>query len=176
MKIKSIPVEKINPAPYNPRVDLQPRDEDYEKLVRSIKDFGYIDPLIWNERTGNLIGGHQRFKILLAQGYTELEVSVVDFSEEKEKFANLALNKVSGNWDDEKLASLLIELEQSDLNLESGFDQNEIDLLIKQFTDQDDEMTEFFNQELSLETFAEENFACKCPKCGFLFNPKENPQ
>lgn len=176
MKIKNIPVEKINPAPYNPREELKPGDSEYEKLVRSIKEFGYIDPLIWNERTGNLVGGHQRFNVLLAEGYTELEVSVVDFSEEKEKFANLALNKVSGKWDEEKLADLLAELEGSELNLESGFDQKEIESLIKQFTEQDDEMTEFFNQELSLETFEEDNFECKCPKCGFVFDPKENNQ
>jgi len=174
MKIIKLPVEKINPAPYNPREELKPGDPEYEKLARSIKDFGYIDPLIWNERTGNLVGGHQRFNVLLAEGHTELEVSVVDFSEEKEKFANLALNKVSGNWDEEKLADLLFELEGSELNLGSGFDQKEIESLIKQFTEQDDETVDFFNQELSLESFDEEKFDCKCPKCGFVFDMKEH--
>lgn len=173
MEIIKIPVERINPAPYNPREELKPGDLEYEKLARSIKEFGYIDPLIWNEQTGNLVGGHQRFNVLLAEGHTEIYVSVVNFSEEKEKFANLALNKISGNWDEEKLADLLMELEQSELNLGSGFEQKEIESLIKQFTEKDNEMTEFYNQELSLEIFSEDNFECKCPKCGFVFDSKE---
>jgi len=70
MEIIKIPVERINPAPYNPREELKPCDQEYEKLARSIKEFGYIDPLIWNEQTGNLVGGHQRFNVLLAEGHT----------------------------------------------------------------------------------------------------------
>ncbi|EAG5065240.1 chromosome partitioning protein ParB, partial [Listeria monocytogenes] len=65
MNIQEIEVSKINPAAYNPRIDLMPGDLEYEKLKKSIEEFGYIDPLIWNERTGNLVGGHQRYKILL---------------------------------------------------------------------------------------------------------------
>ncbi|HEM1671279.1 TPA: ParB N-terminal domain-containing protein, partial [Listeria monocytogenes] len=60
MNIQEIEVSKINPAAYNPRIDLMPGDLEYEKLKKSIEEFGYIDPLIWNERTGNLVGGHQR--------------------------------------------------------------------------------------------------------------------
>ena len=110
MIIKKIPVNTINPAPYNPRKNLKPDDHEYQKLLKSIDEFGYIDPLIWNKRTGNLVGGHQRFKILLAKGLKDIEVSVVDLSSEKEKALNLALNKISGNWDRDKLSSLLDEL------------------------------------------------------------------
>ena len=78
MVIQKIPIKKINPAAYNPRKDLKPDDAEYQKLLRSIDEFGYVDPLIWNKQTGNLVGGHQRFKILLAKGITEIEVSVVD--------------------------------------------------------------------------------------------------
>nr|WP_281242048.1 ParB N-terminal domain-containing protein [Marininema mesophilum] len=59
---------KINPASYNPRKNLKPGDDEYEKLKRSINHFGYIEPLVWNSRTGNLVGGHQRLKIFLEQG------------------------------------------------------------------------------------------------------------
>jgi ParB-like chromosome segregation protein Spo0J len=62
MDIRKIAVDKINPAPYNPRVDLKPGDEEYEKLKRSIEEFGYVEPLVWNEQTGNLVGGHQRIE------------------------------------------------------------------------------------------------------------------
>ncbi|HEM1856736.1 TPA: ParB N-terminal domain-containing protein, partial [Listeria monocytogenes] len=77
MNIQEIEVSKINPAAYNPRIDLMPGDLEYEKLKKSIEEFGYIDPLIWNERTGNLVGGHQRYKILLEGKPENLTVSVV---------------------------------------------------------------------------------------------------
>lgn len=137
MDIRVIPIEKINAAAYNPRVDLQPGDPEYEKLRRSIEEFGYIDPIVWNERTGNMVGGHQRFKILVnEQGRTEVEVSVVDLDETQERLLNLALNKVSGRWDDEALARLLDELqaEAADLGL-TGFEQDEIEDLISTLPD-----------------------------------------
>lgn len=128
MNIQKIKIEKINPAAYNPRKDLQPGDLDYDKLKRSIDTFGYVEPLVWNSRTGSLVGGHQRFKILLEQGVKEVEVSVVDLELEKEKTLNLALNKISGDWDDEKLGLLLKELTQNtDFDsLLAGFDLPEI--------------------------------------------------
>ncbi len=83
MEIAKIPIDKIHAAAYNPRKDLQPGDLEYDHLEHSIERFGYVDPIIWNKRTGNIVGGHQRYKILLSQGHTEIEVSVVDLSEEE---------------------------------------------------------------------------------------------
>lgn len=85
MQISKIPINNINPAPYNPRKHLQPGDPEYEKLKLSIHEFGYVEPLIWNKRTGNLVGGHQRLKILLDEGVTEVQVSVADMALTKEK-------------------------------------------------------------------------------------------
>lgn len=123
MHLNTISTDHINPAPYNPRKDLKPDDKEYRLLVRSLDEFGCVQPLVWNERTGNLVGGHQRFKVLLAQGTKEVQVSVVDLPLEKEKALNLALNKVSGDWDNTKLAEILDELLRSpDIELEStGF-------------------------------------------------------
>lgn len=124
MEIRVIPIDLINAAAYNPRIDLQPGDVKYEKLKRSIEQFGYIDPIIWNERTGNMVGGHQRHKIMVnEQGCTELAVSVVDLDDQQERLLNIALNNVSGRWNDEALAQLLTELQEdgADISL-SGFD------------------------------------------------------
>lgn len=132
MRIESVPIVQINPAPYNPRVDLQPGDPDYDKLKRSIGEFGLVEPLVWNRRTGNLVGGHQRFKVLIEEGAKTVEVSQVDLSLEREKVLNLALNKISGSWDQEKLAALLDELvalPEFDVTL-SGFDLPEADAII----------------------------------------------
>lgn len=132
MDIRIIPIDQINAATYNPRVDLQPGDPEYEKLRRSIESFGYVEPIVWNERTGNMVGGHQRYKIMVnEQGHTELAVSVVDLDDHQERLLNLALNKVSGRWDDEALAQLLEELQEAGAEMGlSGFDQDEIGELI----------------------------------------------
>lgn len=132
MEIQKVSVSEINPAPYNPRVDLQPKDPEYQKLKKSIATFGYVEPLVWNERTKTLISGHQRLKILIEQGLTEVEVSVVDLSLEQEIALNLALNKIKGDWDDDKLAVLIEELQKIpdfDVGL-TGFDSSEISQLL----------------------------------------------
>ena len=142
MHIQKIPIKKINPAPYNPRKNLKPDDPEQQKLLRSIDEFGYIDPLIWNKRTGHLVGGHQRFKILAAKGLKEIEVSVVDLPLEKEKLLNIALNKISGQWDREKLAHLLDDIPDIDLEL-TGFDLPEVENLIADILGPDTEEDDF---------------------------------
>ena len=132
MVIKKIQISRINPAPYNPRKDLKPNDPEYQKLLRSMEEFDYIQPLVWNSNTGNLVGGHQRFKILKARGDKEILCSVVELSSEKEKALNIALNKISGDWDNQKLAHMLDELiKESDFNFEvTGFELPEATKLI----------------------------------------------
>lgn len=132
MEIKRIPIELVNPATYNPRKDLQPSDPEYQMLEKSVDEFGLVQPLVWNQQTGNLVGGHQRLKILVTRGDQEVDVSVVDLSLEKEKALNLALNKISGDWDETKLADLLLQLvDVPNLDLEvTGFDLDEAQDLI----------------------------------------------
>ncbi|MEW4368613.1 ParB N-terminal domain-containing protein [Paenibacillus kandeliae] len=132
MEIITLSIDQINAAAYNPRIDLQPGDSEYEKLKRSIAEFGYIDPIIWNRRTGNMVGGHQRYKIMVHEiGAAELPVSVVDLDEQQERILNITLNKVGGGWDEQKLSDVLQELQTTglDLNL-TGFDEVELKQLI----------------------------------------------
>lgn len=128
MRIESIDISKINPAEYNPRKDLQPGDTEYDKLKKSIEEFDIVEPLIWNSATGNLVGGHQRLKILQERGDTCVDVSVVELDDTKEKALNLALNKISGEWDGVKLSELLGELSSiPDFDIEiTGFDIDEV--------------------------------------------------
>ena len=141
MNIQTININQINPAVYNPRVNLKPGDKEYEKLKTSINTFGYVEPLVWNQRTGNLVGGHQRLKILAEQGLAEVEVSVVDLNLDKEKALNLALNKISGHWDEDKLSDLLRELsENSEIDVTlSGFDLAEISEILDKDVEVDDD-------------------------------------
>ena len=120
------------PADYNPRKDLKPGDAEYEKLKRSIEQFGYVEPVIWNKTTGRVVGGHQRLKVLIDMGITEVECVVVEMNESKEKALNVALNKISGDWDKDKLALLIADLQGEDFDVSlTGFEPAEIDALFK---------------------------------------------
>lgn len=132
MKIEKIKIEKLNPAEYNPRKDLKPGDPEYEKLKNSILTFGYVEPVLWNKRTSNIIGGHQRYKVLVELGEKEIDCVVVDMDSENEKALNIALNKVSGDWDKDKLMLLIEDLQGVDFDVSlTGFDPAELDDLFK---------------------------------------------
>lgn len=132
MIIEKKKVAELLPAEYNPRKDLKPGDAEYEKLKRSIEQFGYVEPVIWNKTTGKVVGGHQRLKVLMDMGYTEVDCVVVELSEEKEKALNIALNKISGEWDKDKLALLITDLQAADFDVSlTGFETAELDDLFK---------------------------------------------
>ena len=132
MLIEKIQIERLIPADYNPRKDLKPGDPEYEKLKRSLEEFGYVEPVIWNKTTGHVVGGHQRLKILLDMGIIEVECVVVEMDAEKEKALNVALNKISGDWDKDKLALIISDLQGADFDVSlTGFDPGEIDDLFK---------------------------------------------
>ena len=131
LTMRRMPVELLKPAMYNPRKDLKPGDPAYEKIKRSMTDFGYVDPIIWNEVTGNIVGGHQRFKVLCNEGATEVDCVVVHIEDpQDEKALNIALNKATGDWEPTALADLLEDLQESGYDLDAtGFDAAEVDSL-----------------------------------------------
>lgn len=120
-------IADMNRAAYNPRVDLQPEDEEYQAIERSLKRHGLVQPIVWNRRTNTVVSGHQRLTILEAQGETEVTVSVVDLDDIQEKELNVALNKITGEWDDDKLSVILNELGEE--ATDTGFTLPEIDVL-----------------------------------------------
>jgi hypothetical protein len=134
MDIQQIPAARLNPAAYNPRKSLKPGDKEYEKLKRSIAEFGYVEPVIWNRQTGNVVGGHQRLRVLMDMGHTDIACVVVDLDLMREKALNIALNKIQGDWDETKLASLMADFdaEAFDVSL-TGFDAPEVDALLNKF-------------------------------------------
>ena len=140
MDIQTLPVTKLIPADYNPRKDLKPGDPEYEKLKRSIMEFGYVEPVIWNKATGHVVGGHQRLKVLIDTGITDVECVVVEMSEEKEKALNVALNKINGEWDKDKLSLLIADLQGADFDVSlTGFDAVEIDKLLNSGKDAEED-------------------------------------
>jgi DNA modification methylase len=120
------------PSEKHPRKKLKPGDAAFEALRLSIETFGYVDPIIWNKRTGNIVGGVQRVEVLRTLGFDEAEVSVVDLSPEMELSLDVALDKISGEWDMPKLKDVLIELETMDVDINlAGFSAREIEILLK---------------------------------------------
>ena len=139
MNLQRISVDRLKPAKYNPRKDLKPGDPAYEKIRRSLHEFGYVDPVIWNEVTGNIVGGHQRYKVLTSEGATEIDCVVVHIENpQEEKALNIALNKAVGEWEPVALADLLNDLKLSGYDVDAtGFDAAEIDDLFSKVHDKD---------------------------------------
>lgn len=127
-RIRILPIEQLVPAAYNPRRALKPTCKAYRRLEKSLREFGLVEPLVWNERTGHVVGGHARLSILKAMGVPEVPVSVVNLSDAKEKALNVILNNqdAQGRYDPTRLADLLDELDDlPELEL-TGFAPDEL--------------------------------------------------
>lgn len=125
-------LKDLLPAKYNPRKALKPGDEEYEKLKRSIQEFGVVAPIILNKRTNTVVGGHQRLTVLKDMGVTEVTCVIVDLDVAHEKALNVALNKISGAWDFDKLRGVFddLKIDGFDATL-TGFGKSEIENLFK---------------------------------------------
>ena len=128
-ELKMLSVSVLKPAEYNPRKKLKPGDKEYKKIKQSIEEFGFADPLVVNKDM-TIIGGHQRLSVAIDLGYTEVPCAVVDVDKTREKALNIALNKITGEWDEQMLADLISDLKEADYDLDyTGFDAPEIDAL-----------------------------------------------
>ena len=128
MKIEKAKIKDLISPEYNPR-DITP--DEMEKLKTSIQEFGYVDPIIVNEHNNHIVGGNQRYEALKALEYTEVDVVYINETDpNREKALNIALNKISGDWDEVKLNQIFeeMQLEHFDISL-TGFDDLNLDLL-----------------------------------------------
>ena len=129
-ELRMIAVSELKPAEYNPRKKLKPGDKEYKKIKNSIEEFGFADPLVVNKDM-TIIGGHQRMSVAVDLGYTEVPCAVVDVDKTREKALNIALNKITGEWDEQMLIDLIAELKDADYDLDfTGFDAPEVDTLL----------------------------------------------
>lgn len=125
MNIGRMKISDLRFAEYNPRVVLKPGMEEYDKIKRNILEFGFIEPIVVNDRTGNIVGGHQRINVLKDIGYDEVDVVHVDLDLDHEKALNIALNKITGKWDNDKLIKLVDSLDLGDVQF-TGFGDIEL--------------------------------------------------
>lgn len=156
MEFEKMKISDLQPADFNPRKELKPGDKEYESLYKSVKEFGYVDPIIVNKRTGNIVGGHQRLNVLQELGYEEIDVVNVDLDETREKALNIALNKISGKWDEPKLKDLLLDIDNGEFDVElTGFGMDEIEKLMNKFAVEEEERPEL---EFTPELLEEHNY------------------
>lgn len=150
MQMKKYSVDELIPALYNPRKKLTSDDKEYQKIKKSIQEFGYVEPIIIN-KDKTIIGGHQRLTVLKDLGYKEVEVIEIDIDKTKEKALNIALNKITGEWDIDKLNDLLIDLDEEKFNLEiTGFDLEELKDLINPIEEIEKEIENIYTKKVKV--------------------------
>jgi hypothetical protein len=110
-EVRQMPLSELKPAPYHPRRALAPKSPAYRKLKASLAAFGLVEPLVWNELTGHLVGGCQRLRILEELGVAKVPVAVVQLPDAQAKALNVVLNntKAQGRFEVAKLAPLFTE-------------------------------------------------------------------
>lgn len=155
LKTEKRKLNELAAADYNPRKALTPEDSEYQKIKRSIEEFGYVDPIIINE-DGTIIGGHQRCTVLKDLGYEEVDVVVVSLDKQKEKALNIALNKITGEWDELKLKDLLLDLDLGDYDISlTGFEQEDLAELVDNLAVEPEAMDDDFDGDAALEDITE---------------------
>lgn len=128
MNVEIRPIKQIKTAKYNPRLIS---DQQLASLKASIERFGFVDPVIVNDRTGTLVGGHQRIKAAKDLGLKEVPVVSVNLDEADEKALNVALNKISGEWDLDLLRGVLEDVQAAGLDLSlTGFTDGELEAML----------------------------------------------
>lgn len=133
LKLQKIKLKDYQVHPDNPRIDIKSLPDFYDSLKYSIDTYGYVEPVVVNAKTKRIISGHQRVQILLEKGINEIDAIVLNISEKDEKVLMLALNKISGKWDYNKLGKLLKSLETKVDTTRLGFDDSILAVLIEQF-------------------------------------------
>lgn len=162
-----IPINKLNKSSYNPRVI---DTIEFDSLKKSLQEFGFVEPIVVNtrehesfapeEKEWTIVGGHQRYEGAKSLGWEEVPVVFVNLNKEKEKILNLALNKISGDWDNEKLAEILYGLTQEDLIPESdllGFSHEEISAILDTVMNVNEDDADDFDLDGSLDKAKDTN-------------------
>ncbi len=168
--MQRVKLSKLKDAPYNPRTITE---EAMARLERSVQEHGMVVPIVWNKRTGNVVGGHQRKLVLERRGAREADVVVVDVPLEREKAMNVALNNqfISGDWDLEKLYDLGREIggDFAGLTQLPDFFMRDMDKLFRGVEAAGDPTVPAEFKELGIDEEKEREHAVTCPKCGHVF-------
>ncbi len=151
LQIEQVPIDHLKPDPANPR---RISDAQLEALTRSLKEFEFVQPVLVRREDRTVIGGHQRLLAARRLGYKTVPVIFLDLTLEQARVLNLGLNRISGDWDQELLARLLVDLgTMPDLDLSlTGFEEDELAKLLKSLDLRDKkDRSESFDLDAALE-------------------------
>ncbi len=183
MIIREINLDELRFAEYNPRMKIEPGDPVYEKIKNSLTKFGAVQPLVVNSDM-TVVGGNQRLMVMRDLGWKTASCVLVNLNKTEEKALNIALNKISNDWDNQQLHSLMAELyhyaPDFDLTV-TGFDDHEIDLALASFEGMENPLpaketvsvadalsAEDVEAELAQEYQEPDNTMRRCPNCGHI--------
>jgi ParB-like chromosome segregation protein Spo0J len=174
MQIKEVPIDTIFPYPENPR---EIEDSQFEKLQKSIKEFGFVEPLVVNvrehsdfkpeEKVPTIVGGNMRFRAAKALGMKEVPIVEVNLDRTKEMALNIGLNRIAGRWDVGKLEKLVYDLSNTDLDIDldlTGLEDWELKLYNPGKDDNFPENLEGIDEKTMPGKLKTTN---ECPKCGY---------
>lgn len=170
MKIETVNINSLISPDFNPRLMSE---EEMNKLEMSLKNYGYIDPIIVNRYNNHIVGGNQRYEALKSLGYTDIDVIFIDEPDlNREKALNLALNKISGEWDTPKLETIIGELNSEGFDLDlTGFDKIELKEMsleknIPLWDDVPDDLDNVTGDLIQEQKEKEKKDKIICPHCG----------
>lgn len=168
---RRVKLSDMHPAEYNPRYDLKPGDKDYDGLKKSVMRNGLLQPIVWNEVSGNIVGGHQRYKILVELGAKEVICAVVHYdTAEEEMAANIALNKASGRFETQLLADMFRQMDLTVTDLDAiGYSKEEVDHILTGLDWQEENDIFDFSMEPD-----KKPAMIVCPCCGKKFEEASN--
>ncbi len=130
LKVVEVPIDDLRPDPANPR---RISDAQLEALTRSLREYGFVQPVLARREDKSVIGGHQRLTAARRLGYKTVPVIFLDLTVEQARVLNLGLNKISGDWDEDLLARMLADLKPvADLDLAlTGFSEEELTTTVR---------------------------------------------
>ena len=162
-KKQKVKLVDVNPMPGNPR---SMKETNREALKQSMDRFGYLEPIVWNKKTGHIVGGHQRYAILAEAGVKEATMVVVDISAEDEMAANITLNnpEIEGEWDNTAV-ELMDQLSSAMPDLAETLRIGELKIFVEGMNPKKiDDVNSDKDDEVSIEDLSRE-FDTKCPCC-----------
>lgn len=131
-EMKLVPIDRLVPYINNARTHSP---EQINKLRSSLREFGFINPVIIDRDYG-VIAGHGRILAAKEEGITEVPCVFADYLTEAQKKAYIIADNrmaMDAGWDEELLRVEIeaLQAEAFDVSL-TGFDPNEIDDLFKE--------------------------------------------
>lgn len=161
LEVTRVPLQKLKPHPQNPRRHPDPGTPQWEALKASLAH-DYFDPIVWNKRSGMLVSGHLRVKVLKEMGYRAADAVIVNYDERTHLARMLAANRFIGTDDEHALLEVLRDLDNQ-LPLSTYLEEDLRELLTRLNPEAPAEFDQF-DENLPVEH--------KCPKCGYQWSGK----